>query len=164
MTASRRVVKVIDSVLNAVEQAISLVSGVALLAILIYAAVGRYVLGYGAPEETELSWLFFLWLCFFGSSALVRTGDHPSVGVLFDRIARRGLRGRVYASLTRVACIVFAASIMYGIYRMYPIISVSVTTMLRLPLTIYYAAALGGLSFLILRYSIRVLQYLTPGE
>ncbi|MEM0296740.1 MAG: TRAP transporter small permease [Zestosphaera sp.] len=163
MVNIRNVFNGIDAVLNIIEQSVVLVSGVALLTILIYSAVGRYLAGYGAPEEAELTWLFFLWLCFFGGSNLVREGDHPLLNILSDRISRSRRVGKAYKALTHTAPIVFAALLTYGIYKMYPIIAISITTMLRLPLTIYYAAALGGLAALTIRYLIKVVRTLSPG-
>lgn len=160
---SKNVLNRVDSVLNIIEQSVVAVSGVALLTILIYSAVGRYLAGYGAPEEAELTWFFFLWLCFFGGSSLVREGDHPLLGILSDRISRRGRAGRIYKALTHSASILFSILLLYGIYKMLPIITISITTMLRLPLTIYYAAASGGLVALIIRYSIKVIKTLSRG-
>lgn len=158
-----KVIQKIDATLNIIERSVVLVSGVVLLSILIYSAVGRYLVGYGAPEEAELTWLFFLWLCFFGGSNLVREGDHPLLGILLDRVSRRQKLGKIYKALTHVVPILFAVFLIYGIYRMYPIIAISSTTMLRLPLTIYYAAALGGLTSLTIRYSIKILRTLDLG-
>lgn len=164
MLSPRRILRAVDRVLDFVERTVVIVCGTALLAILMYSAIGRYIAGYGAPEETELTWLFFKWLCFLGGSSMLRTGDHPSLGILFDKLAKRGLKGKIYASLTRVMCIIFAAMVIYGIYRMYPIISISVTTMLRLPLTLYYAAAIVGLTFLATRYVIKIFEYFLGGS
>lgn len=159
MISPRGILRAVDRVIDFVERAAAVACGTALLVILTYSAIGRYIAGYGAPEETELTWLFFKWLSFLGASSIVRTGDHPSLGILFDRLAKRGLKGKIYASLTKVMCITFAAAIIYGVYKMYPIISISVTTMLRLPLTLYYAAAVIGLTFLSIRYTIKIFGY-----
>jgi len=147
----------LDKALTLVEAPVIIVCGVLLIGLLTYTAICRYFLFIDVPYEDELSRLFFTWLSLLGASYLLRSGDHPTVTLLSDRVVRRGVRiGKIYQAVIYVAVIAFLVVILYATLETLPLYYAYYSTVLRLPMVYYYYAGVVGLAFMIVRYSIKI--------
>lgn len=156
--------KLLDKALTVIEVPIVAICGMLLISLLLYAALGRYFFHVGVPYEDELSRLFFTWLSLLGASYLLRSCEHPTVSLISDRIINKGKRmGKVYQTLIYLAIIVFLVIILYATIDSLPLYYNYYTTVLRVPMVYYYYAGIIGVSFMIVRYLMKALNFVVGG-
>lgn len=154
--------KILDKAMVLVEVPVIVVCGTLLIGLLLYAALGRYFFHVGVPYEDELSRLFFTWLSLLGASYLLRSGEHPTVSLISDRIiVKKNLLSKVYQVFIYSAIIVFLTIVLYATLDSLPLYYNYYTTVLRAPMIYYYYAGVIGLSFMIVRYFMKTLALLS---
>ncbi|MCS7108295.1 MAG: TRAP transporter small permease subunit [Sulfolobales archaeon] len=152
--------KFVDKALTAIEIPIVVVCGTLLIGLLLYAALGRYFFHIGVPYEDELSRLFFTWLSLLGASYLLRSGEHPTVSLISDRvIAKRKRLGKFYQTFIYLSIITFLVIMLYATLDVLPLYYNYYTTVLRAPMIYYYYAGVVGLSFMIVRYFMKAVTF-----
>jgi len=157
---------IIDKLLLIIEAPIILVCGVLLIGLLLYAAIVRYFLspfGISVPYEDELSRFFFTWLSLLGASYLLRSGDHPDVSFLKNRIIRKGVIGKVYISMIYLSVIVFLCIILYATLDILPLYYGYYSVVLRIPMVYYYYATVVAFICMIIRYFMKIIQFIRGG-
>ncbi len=152
----------VDRFLLIIEAPVIITCGVLLIGVLLYASIVRYFLsslGISVPYEDELSRLFFTWLSLLGASYLLRSGDHPDVSFLKDRIVRKRFIGKVYMTTIYLLVIVFLCVVLYATLDALPLYYNYYSTVLRIPMVYYYYAAVIAFICMIIRYSMKLAQF-----
>jgi TRAP-type C4-dicarboxylate transport system permease small subunit len=151
-SAMVRALNLVDKVLNYIEVSVLVVTGVLLLGSLFYAALVRYAHLGSFPEETELSWLLYSWMVFIGGSSVLRKGDHPHVSAVREKFGWR------YEVALYVISVVYLSGLVYVLVSYRWLYAAQKTAVMQLSLTYFYGAALVGLSFMVVRYVIKILN------
>lgn len=150
LSAVKRIIGLIDEVLMGVEVVVLGVTGVTIIVALLYSAIVRYYLKGSFPEAPELTWFAYTWMVFVGSSAVLRTGDHPYVGFIRDK------HSRIYKTAIYTVSIVYLVAIIYAMLASPKIVWMQKTVVLGLPLRYFYYALILGFSFMIIRYIMKI--------
>jgi len=156
----------IDKLLLVIEVPVIIVCGILLIGLLLYAAFVRYFLssfGMSVPYEDELSRLFFTWLSLLGASYLLRSGDHPDVSILKNRIIKKRTIGKIYMLMIYISVIGFLSIILYATLESLPLYYSYYSTVLRIPMVYYYYAAVIAFIFMIIRYFMKIIQSIRGG-
>ncbi|MEM0059734.1 MAG: TRAP transporter small permease [Desulfurococcaceae archaeon] len=160
MSKTRRALGVFDKVLGFIEEPFTYL-GIILVLMLVGVAFSRYFLKYPTPFEEEVSLLLNLWMVCLGMSIVLRTGDHINTPILYDKIVARKRIGRIYRVLIYLVSIGFSALMLYFIYLKFPILTKGRTEYMRFPYAVYYSGLIIAFSFMILRYTIKIVVTLT---
>ncbi len=144
--------RVLGSVMDVVENAVAIATGVTIISVLVYGAIIRYILKGSFPEAQELTWISYTWMVFIGSSIAVRHGDHPLVSLIRSR------RGALYNALLYLLCVAFIAAVLYAAAITPRILLEQVTSVMRLRMWYFYLGLFVGMSFMLVRYITKVLR------
>jgi len=155
---SAKIISYIDKVLASIEIPVVFITELGIISVLLYGAINRYFIHGTFPQEAELAWIFHIWLIFIGGSLVLRGGDHPFVGIIRDK------RGKLYKTIMMLLCIIFSAIMLYYTIDYYGVYGIQKTTFLRLPKTILYIAMILGFTFMIIRYTIKIILLYKPSE
>ena len=150
----RSVLRVLDRLMAAIENAVAIATGIIIVSVLVYSALVRYVLKGSFPEAQELAWISYTWMVFVGSSIAIRHGDHPLVSLI------RGRRGALYNSLLYLSCVAFIAAVLYAVAVTPRILLEQVTSVMGLKMWYFYLGLIVGMTFMAVRYVVRVLRLL----
>jgi len=153
-----KTISYIDKALASIEIPVIFITELGIISVLLYGAINRYFIHGAFPQEAELAWIFHIWLVFIGGSLVLRGGDHPFVGIIRDK------KGKLYKTIMILFCIIFSAIMLYYTIDYYGVYSIQKTTFLRLPKSILYAAMILGFTFIIIRYTIKIILLHKPLE
>lgn len=154
MSSVHKLLGLVDKVLNYVEVPILLFTSILLLGALFYGALVRYLHLGSFPEETELSWLFYTWMVFIGSSSVLRRGEHPHVSFMRNKL------GWKYEVIIHAVSMIYLGTLMYVLVSYSWLYAKQKTAVMALSLAYFYNAAIIGFSLMITRYFIKILTHI----
>lgn len=138
--------------------------GLVLIVFLVYVGIARYFLQMATPYEEEFSLLIHLWMVNLGMSLVVRSGDHVSTKILYDRIVIRGGVGKAYGVFVDLVKIVFIVLMLWFLYQTFPLLTRGVTEYMRWPFAAYYSALVVGFVFMFVRYVLDIANLISGGR
>lgn len=146
-----KLIKTIDSFLIKLQQFVLVVCVAAMVILIIWEVIARFVLKISTPYAEELTRLAMVWCIFFGSSLAVRFNGHAKLDAVLKKLP--GVLQLVMKILIQLAIAILSFVIMY--YGM--IITIKAwpdrTTSLAYPFGVFYLPAVIC-GFLMMVYAI----------
>jgi TRAP-type C4-dicarboxylate transport system permease small subunit len=125
-----------------------LVLGLTMTAVVILQVFCRYILNYSLFWSEELARFLLVWLTFLGATVAYHRNMHPSVDVVFRRMARE-TRGRILRFVHLVVLVFSMILIWYGCSFSY-FVRLQITPALSLPKWIVFTIIpVSGVIFLL---------------
>jgi TRAP-type C4-dicarboxylate transport system permease small subunit len=135
----------VDKVLNFVEKILELICTVfvgAIVLVLFYAVVMRYVFHLPPAWSIEASRFMFLWLVMFGAALVTRENSHIEIDFIVNRLPPK-VRF-VWVNLLRLVMLAFCGVLIYYGVKILPIVGQANTPTLEMSMGWLYASVPTG--------------------
>jgi TRAP-type C4-dicarboxylate transport system permease small subunit len=135
----------VDNVLNFVEKILELICTVfvgAIVLVLFYAVVMRYVFHMPPAWSIEASRFMFLWLVMFGAALVTRENSHIEIDFIVNRLPPK-VRF-VWVNLLRLVMLAFCGVLIYYGIKILPIVGQANTPTLEMSMGWLYASVPTG--------------------
>ena len=120
----------------------------AMLALIFFQVVSRYVFHNSLAFSEELARYLFVWTVFLGIPVVQRMGGHMTVGVITERIKGNPLK--IFRIVASVLTIIFMVIIFKNGWLMVQRTSFQISPAMQIPMSyIYYALPIGSIAMIL---------------
>jgi TRAP-type C4-dicarboxylate transport system permease small subunit len=138
----------IDNVLIKIQQVIIVIAVLAMVLLIVWQVIARYLFYLPAPYAEELARLAIVWCIFFGASVSLRYEEHMQVDALYRHLPRPAQA--LVGALTYALIAVFTMVMIYYGCRYYNVVANDFSTSLGYDRNIFYlpTPVCGALMFI----------------
>lgn len=138
--------------LRRIVDAVAVMLLVAMIALIAFQILGRYVFNYSIAWSEEAAIFVQVWLVMLGAGIAMRNGNHVGVDVIIDRCARPVQRVAKAASFLLGAWLLMV--IIVGSFSLISIGMVVKSAALQVPLAFSYAALPTGMAYFLVEFAV----------